>query len=110
MLRRPHRRSSLRNDAGIRHRLYLSLLGDQMILIAIDPGQNGGIAVIKDGEVYAAAKMPETIDDLYYFLFNLQAFRGPFHAMVEEQHARPAYIKRINPETHQEELTSAQGA
>lgn len=61
-----------------------------MITIGIDPGKNGGIAVIDElGKAYAD-KMPETLQDLFE-LFN--SFRlcydGNCRAYLEQVHSSP---------------------
>jgi len=61
-----------------------------MITIGIDPGKNGGIAVIDElGHAYAD-KMPETLQDLFehFDSFNL-SHTGDRRAYLEQVHSSP---------------------
>lgn len=62
-----------------------------MIYIGIDPGVTGGIAaLLGDGSVLLAAKMPETDKDIYDLLSQLPINRG---VMDTERHAM---LERVN--------------
>ena len=61
-----------------------------MISIGIDPGKNGGIAVIDElGHAYAD-KMPETLQDLFEHFDSLNlAHTGDRRAYIEQVHSSP---------------------
>jgi Holliday junction resolvasome RuvABC endonuclease subunit len=61
-----------------------------MITIGIDPGKNGGIAVIDEkGDAYAD-KMPETLQDLYELLNSFSVgYDGNCRAYIEQVHSSP---------------------
>jgi Holliday junction resolvasome RuvABC endonuclease subunit len=61
-----------------------------MITIGIDPGKNGGIAVIDEkGDAYAD-KMPETLQDLFELLNSYSVgYDGNCHAFIEQVHSSP---------------------
>jgi len=61
-----------------------------MITIGIDPGKNGGIAVIDElGHAYAD-KMPETLQDLFEHFDSLNlSHRGDRRAYIEQVHSSP---------------------
>lgn len=61
-----------------------------MITIGIDPGKNGGIAVIDEpGKAYAD-KMPETLQDLFeHFDSICLSHDGDCRAYIEQVHSSP---------------------
>jgi len=61
-----------------------------MITIGIDPGKNGGIAVIDEkGDAYAD-KMPETLQDLFELLNSYSVgYDGNCRAFIEQVHSSP---------------------
>jgi Holliday junction resolvasome RuvABC endonuclease subunit len=61
-----------------------------MITIGIDPGKNGGIAVINEqGHAYAD-KMPETLQDLFELLNSYSVgYDGNCRAYLEQVHSSP---------------------
>jgi len=61
-----------------------------MITIGIDPGKNGGIAVIDEkGDAYAD-KMPETLQDLFELLNSYSVgYDGNCQAFIEQVHSSP---------------------
>jgi Holliday junction resolvasome RuvABC endonuclease subunit len=61
-----------------------------MITIGIDPGKNGGIAVIDElGNAYAD-KMPETLQDLFEHFDSLNlSHTGDRRAYIEQVHSSP---------------------
>lgn len=61
-----------------------------MITIGIDPGKNGGIAVIDElGKAYAD-KMPETLQDLFEHFDSLNmSHTGDRRAYIEQVHSSP---------------------
>lgn len=61
-----------------------------MITIGIDPGKNGGIAVIDElGHAYAD-KMPETITDMFEHFDSLNvSHTGDRRAYIEQVHSSP---------------------
>jgi Holliday junction resolvasome RuvABC endonuclease subunit len=61
-----------------------------MITIGIDPGKNGGIAVINEkGDAYAD-KMPETLQDLFELLNSYSVgYDGNCRAFIEQVHSSP---------------------
>jgi Holliday junction resolvasome RuvABC endonuclease subunit len=61
-----------------------------MITIGIDPGKNGGIAVIdQKGDAYAD-KMPETLQDLFELLNSYSmGYDGNCRAYIEQVHSSP---------------------
>jgi Holliday junction resolvasome RuvABC endonuclease subunit len=61
-----------------------------MITIGIDPGKNGGIAVIDEqGHAYAE-KMPETLQDLFELLNSYSVgYDGNCRAYLEQVHSSP---------------------
>lgn len=61
--------------------------------IGIDPGKNGGIAVLGESIdpvcVYAAVKMPETERDILDFLNKEIQDARPVYAVIEKVHSSP---------------------
>ena len=61
-----------------------------MITIGIDPGKNGGIAIIDEKGYAYADKMPETIADLFEHFDSLRmSIHGNCRAFVEQVHSSP---------------------
>ena len=61
-----------------------------MITIGIDPGKNGGIAVIDEKGDADADKMPETLQDLYELLNSFSVgYDGNCRAYIEQVHSSP---------------------
>jgi len=58
-----------------------------MTTIGIDPGTNGGIAWIQDGEA-CVEKMPDTLQDLWELLRDI-ASEGICRAYLEQVHSSP---------------------
>lgn len=58
-----------------------------MTIIGIDPGTNGGIAWITDGNP-CVEKMPDTLQDLWELLRDV-ASEGNCHAYIEQVHSSP---------------------
>jgi len=63
-------------------------------IIGIDPGANGGIAWIADGDA-RAEKMPETIADLWELISDIryQEYATP---RLEGEHGCKAYIEKVS--------------
>lgn len=63
-----------------------------MIIIGIDPGNNGGIAWIRNGET-CVEKMPETLTDLWDLINDIGTMtslaRPRWQAYIEEVHSSP---------------------
>ncbi len=57
-----------------------------MIILGCDPGQSGGIAVIRSTELIEAHKMPETLKDLIDLLRSLCPIS---HCYLEKVHSMP---------------------
>lgn len=57
-----------------------------MLLIAIDPGASGGIAVSRDGGIPVVMKMPDTPKDIFDLLsgINNSAYSKHVYAIVEK--------------------------
>jgi len=61
-----------------------------MIIIGIDPGKNGGIAVIDELGKAHADKMPETLQDLFEHFDSLNlSHTGDRRAYIEQVHSSP---------------------
>jgi hypothetical protein len=75
--------------------------------IGIDPGANGGIVLLTKEET-RIWKMPENTAEIYQLLFHMNL--SNCHVLCESQHGRPAYSKKVNPTTGQEDLTPIRGA
>jgi Holliday junction resolvasome RuvABC endonuclease subunit len=61
-----------------------------MITIGIDPGKNGGIAVIDEKKDAYADKMPETLQDLFELLNSYSVgYDGNCRAFIEQVHSSP---------------------
>jgi Holliday junction resolvasome RuvABC endonuclease subunit len=61
-----------------------------MITIGIDPGKNGGIAVIDEQGHAHADKMPETLQDLFEHFDSLNlSHTGDRRAYIEQVHSSP---------------------
>jgi len=58
-----------------------------MTIIGIDPGKNGGIAWTTDGKP-CVEKMPETLQDLWELIFDIQ-FGRDTKAFIEAVHSSP---------------------
>jgi hypothetical protein len=79
-----------------------------MILVGIDPGAQGGIAVINEGMTFAF-KMPDTVEGIAGYFSGLAIYNDPV-ILIESQHARPTITRKVNPETNQETIFAAAGA
>lgn len=75
--------------------------------IGIDPGTNGAIVLLSDNET-RIWKMPETTSDIHELLFRMNLSKC--QVLCESQHGRPAYSKKFNQATGQEDLTPIRGA
>jgi len=65
-----------------------------MFCVGIDPGTNGGIAIIDSEKLSIIAhKMPETTADIYHLLSQMPASKCKI--ILESQHARPSYRQTI---------------
>lgn len=61
-----------------------------MNIIGIDPGKNGGIAVIDERGIAYADKMPETLQDLFEHFNSLGlSYIGNCKALIEQVHSSP---------------------
>lgn len=61
-------------------------------VIGIDPGKNGGIAVMANGQLKDIYEMPSTVRELYHLLtniFKLKSKGDKLYVYVENVHARP---------------------
>jgi len=77
-----------------------------MYFIGIDPGLQGGIAVLDDLSI-ATAKMPDSVSDIAAYLKTFPV--TDTHVLIELQGARPAYARKHNNETNQDEVIILRG-
>lgn len=80
---------------------------DQMHFIGIDPGATGAITVISANDCVNIFKMPDTTEGIAHLIGNLNPEVS--RVLCELQQARPAYARKMNHETHQEEFTVLRG-
>lgn len=82
------------------------LKGVQVHYIGIDPGASGAVCVLSanNAEIF---KMPDTTEGIAHLISNLNPDIS--RVLCEQQQPRPAYARKMNPETHQEEFTVLRG-
>jgi len=59
-----------------------------MIIIGIDPGINGGIAIRTGNNVYAY-RMPDTERDIYDLIISAFSYPSPHAVFLESVHSMP---------------------